>query len=416
MRAGALCGVVYLVLTSPKAEHPWAKYYAERGTARPNMADFPRRASHAPGGNRAVGQSATAPKQSSLSRELAAAVAAASASVASSASSATPFLTPVQKEQALRAEKRARRIQHAKLALAAAVALVALHFVVTRLVYRAPTQAALLAHVQALPEAVLPLFSSVRQPLQADGVVITQADQIDAQHFRYVATVTLRLRKPLYIPAVTNGTVNYRRLQEALHRARDQEMRSKLFAAGEAPDAPTLPLLLQRTHQAGEALVVRVPFIARRFGWTWRIEAPQLGLRMANRLLQGDSLERYADRPYLIFGVPATLAEIRRRTMLANDYVRAVAQEVQRHANVEAVADSSSPPPALAHLPAQPSLADLPAHESLADVPAQPAPAALSSQIAHLPARPAIDPDAPAVLMEAPAKFFSAPPRTPARR
>ena len=346
-----------------------------------------------------------------MSADLAAAVAAVRASAASAPGyTAAPFITAMQREAALRDAKRQARARFAKMAAGAILALCALHFAVTRLLYAAPAETAVLAHVQGLPEAVLPLFSTSRQPLQADGVVISQADQIDARNFRYVATVTLRLRKPLYVPAITNGTANYRRLQDALQRARDQELRFKLFDEGEAPVAPSLPILIQRTHQAGEMIVVRVPFTARRFGWQWKLAAPQVALGTPNRLLQGDSLERYANAPYLIFGTTSTLAEIRQRMKAASTYVLAIAKEVQRHSNGEAIADTAA---SLGDLPAQLSLADLPAAPSVADLPAQPA-ADDASKVA-VAARPAIDPDAPAIFVTPPVKFFAAPPRTAAR-
>lgn len=127
------------------------------------MADLPRRAPARV--NRAAVTSATGPvKQPEISSELAAAVAAVTTQTGSPASSATPFLTPVQKEMAVRVAERSRRIRYVKFALTAAAALIGVHFAVTRWLYRAPTEAAVHAHVQSLPAAVLPLFSSGRQP------------------------------------------------------------------------------------------------------------------------------------------------------------------------------------------------------------------------------------------------------------
>ena len=335
--------------------------------------------------NNAGARAVVAPqKQPEVSAELAAAIAAVTSQVAAPGCTAAPFITAMQKEAVARELKRRARFRLARLAAVAAVGLVMLHATITRFVYRAPTVDALQAHITHLPESVLPHFSTTLQPLQADGVVLTQVDQIDAEHFRYVASVTLRLRKPLYVPAVTNGTATYRRLQQALETARDQELRFNLFSSTEAPEVPMLPLLLQQSHRPGEAIVVRVPFTARRFGWQWRIEAPQLALMTANRTFDGDTLDRYAELPHLVFGSPATLADIRQRTKLANNYVIAVAKRVQRHADVEAVADVREPDPSLADRPAQAAVVDL-------------------ASLATLEARPAIDPDAPAVLMPEPA-------------
>jgi len=410
--------VIYDVLTESPTQHPWAKYYSERGISRPVVADVVRPARRAPKASSPARAAVAGP----ISSELAAAVAAVNAEVSSTPGSTTSFLSPRQREIALREAKRQARWRSVRFVAMAAAGLVCLHFAVTRFFCRAPSEDAVAAHLQSLPETLLPYFSTARQPLQADGVTITQADQIDAQHIRYVATVTLRLRKPLYVGAVTNGTAQYRRLQEAVQRAQAQESRLKLFTDTETPDAPSLPMLLQRSHQEGETVVVRVPFIARRFGWQWRLEEPQLGLRVANRVLEGDSLDRYGDAPYLIFGGPATLAEVRRRTKIANNYVLAVAKEVQRHADGEAIAETAPAHPiadraatvALADLPAQPAGAEQVLDASLADQPAQPADTS-SADLANVEARPAIDPNAPAVFLAPSLKYFSAPPRTVVR-
>lgn len=346
------------------------------------MADLPARSNRvrvkSPGARAVVADR----KAAAVSAELAAAVAAVTAQVALPGCTAAPFITAMQREAVARELKRRAMIRFARVLAIAAVVAVLLHVTVTRFVCATPSETALQTHVRRLPDAVLPLFSSARQPMQADSVVITQADQIDAKNFRYVASVTLRLRKPLYIPAVTNGTVQYRRLQQALLAARDQELRFNLFNATDAPEAPTLPLLLQQSHRAGEAIVVRVPFTARRFGWSWRIDAAQLALHVANRVLEGDSLERYAGLPHLIFGSPATLADVRQRVKLGNNYLVAVARTVQRQAGAVAVAETPAVDLALAN---------------------QPARAEMSEATVLLAARPAFDPDAPAFDPNAPA-------------
>ena len=81
--------------------------------------------------------------------------------------------------------------------------------------------------------------------------------------------------------------------------------------------------------RAGGTIVVRVRFEARRFTWAWRLEPPGLALRSVNRTLAGDSLERYEASPYLVFGAPGTMVEIRQRMKKARDYIVSVAKEVQ---------------------------------------------------------------------------------------
>lgn len=382
LRRAGRAGVLYFVLTETPAQHPWAKYYSERGLARPPVADLPTRAKRvhvkSPGARAVIADR----KAAAVSAELAAAVAAVTSHVALPGCTAAPFITAMQREAVTRELKRRALIRFARVFAISAVVAVLLHVTVTRFLCATPSETALQAHVRRLPDAVLPLFSSARQPLQADSVVITQADPIDAKNFRYVASVTLRLRKPLYIPAVTNGTVQYRRLQQALLTAREQELRFNLFNAADAPEAPTLPLLLQQSHRAGETIVVRVPFTARRFGWTWRIDAPQLALNVANRALEGDSLERYDGMAHLIFGSPATLADVRQRVKQANNYLLAVAKTVQRQSEVVAVAETPAVGLALAD---------------------QPSRAEMSEESALLASRPAFDPDAPAFDPNAPA-------------
>ncbi len=372
-------GSLYLVLTETPAQHPWAKYYAERGLARPPVADMPGQSGRARVRSAGAAARTTARKPAEISSELAAAVAAVNAQAAQPGYTAAPFITAMQREVVGREFQRRATLKFARIAGIVAVVVALLHVTVTRLIYAAPSEAALQTQVNRLPEALLPHFSTSRQPLQADGVVITQTDQIDARNFRYVASVTLRLRKPLYIGAVSNGTAQYRRLQQVLSTARDQELRFSLFSGGDAPEVPTLPLLLQQSHRVGEAIVVRVPFTARRFGWQWRIDAPQIALAIANRTFDGDSIERYAGLPHLIYGSPASLADIRRRVKAANNYVQSVAKTVQGQANVEAVAVTPV------------------ADSSLADQPALPAAIAA---LADVEALPAFDPHAPAVEVE----------------
>lgn len=78
------------------------------------------------------------------------------------------------------------------------------------------------------------------------------------------------------------------------------------------------------------------------------------------------------------------LADIRQRVKLANNYVLAVARQIQRQADVEAVADASAP------------------ESSLADRPAQSEEAAVVASLADIEARPAIGADSAAVLLSAP--------------
>jgi hypothetical protein len=394
--ATTVCGISN-VLTKPPAQHPWAKYYSERGLARPAVADFVLPSVTGRASRRKAGRAVA--KRSEMSADLAAAVAAVTMQSLAPGMSGTPFITAEQRQAVARELRRQTRVRVVKRVLAAFIGLVALHLTFTQIIFQKPSPEALAAHVQALPEAVVSYYSSLRQPLQADGVSIVQADKIGIGQMRYVASVTLRLRQPLYVPAVTNGTLQYRRVQESLQRALDQELRYNLFQSSDAPEFPSLPMLLQRSHKPGETIVVRVPFIARRYGWKWRLAAPQVPLRIADRALQGDSLAVYAETPHLLFGEPKTLADIRRRIKIANDYVVLVAKEVQKRADVVAVVDKPQFDPMLADQPAHeldPTLADQPAL-SLEDTPAQ--------VVATLETPSDFDPNAPAVFLPPPSKL-----------
>lgn len=386
-------------MTETTPQHPWAKFYTERGLTRPPLADLARRSAGKVRTNTAGARAVpTADTRPAISPELAAAIAAVTAQNTIAGSTAMPFITAWQKEAVTREMKRRSRLRLARIALAAVAGVVALHLAVTRVIYPAPTEAALQARVQPLPERVLPLVSSARQPMQIEKVAITQSDAIGTNHRRYVASVTLRLSKPLYVAAATNGTEAYRRAQEAVYRASEQRLRNNLVAGADAPKQPLLPLLLQRSHQAGEAIVVRVPIHARRFGWQWRIEEPAVALHTVNRTLEGDSLDRYAATPHLIFGGVGTLAEIRQRVKLANEYVLAVTREIQRYANVEAVAPDSAVPASAG--PIQDRVADSPAVAGLADQPAVAfLPADRARPMVPVEERPAFDPNAPAVVL-----------------
>src|SRR4051812_21936096 len=160
------------VLTDTNEKHPWARFYSERGQSRPPMAVvvMPTSAKSV----RAKGASTTKENVSAVSIELAAAVAAVTAQQPVAGATAAPFITAMQREAVAVELKRRARVRVAKFAAMAALALVALHFAVTQVFNRAPSEGALAEHVQTFRETVLALYSSQRQPLQADGVVLSQ--------------------------------------------------------------------------------------------------------------------------------------------------------------------------------------------------------------------------------------------------
>ena len=341
-------------------------------------------------------------KPTGISADLAAAVEAVTA-VPQAGATAAPFITAMQREAVERELRRMRRKRIAWVAAGVLVVLVALHFAITRVFYREPTAEALEAYGHKVTAAVVPLYSTLLQPLQPGAHAITLSERLDQKHVRYAVEVTLRLREPLYGPAITNGTTAYRQLQESLQSARAQELKLKLFAGANAPQPPELPLLIQIYHRAGESLVVRVPFEARRFGWQWRLQPPQLERRAASRTFEGSTLARYANTPYLIFGAASSRAEMRQRMTGARDYIIAVLKEVRKHADSEAVSDAAAE--ALANRPAADATTG--AGLSLANLAAFD-PDAVAVELAP------VDPNAPAIEQGAPKSNLPPDPGVPA--
>jgi hypothetical protein len=290
--------------------------------------------------------------------------------------------------------RRQARIRWGRRAIVAAVAIVALHFAVTRLFYRAPSPDVLQTYANFLAEMLLPLHSTPQQPLAAAGASVSLRDRISTNRVRYAAEIGLRLTRPLYMPSTSNGTAAYRVMQQSLHAAREKELKFKLFEDQEAPGAPEMPLLIQMVHRAGEQVIVRVPFEAERFGWRWRIEPAHLALRTASRSFEGATIERFARVPHLVFGAPGTLADMRLRTQLARAYIIAVTREIQKRADLAAI-EPPAVDPAVAHLPAADP--DAPAELPGGGDPGMAIPRIDPYAAAIDPDAPALDPNAPAV-------------------
>lgn len=392
-----------------KSQHPWSKYYAQRGATRPQLTALTpssgaRGARDAKGAGAAPAAAANR-KPSEVSAELAAAVAAATAAAPSP--TIPPFLKLVQQKQTERElQRRLIRRWSVRVAIAAGV-LMLLHLMVTRIVYRAPSDAALQQFGDALMRSLVPLHSTERQPLVPRGVGISLTDQISADRLRYSAEVSLQLAQPLYLPATSNGSTAYRQMQESLQLARELNFKLKLFGS-DVSDPPEMPLLLQVSHRAGEALTIRVPFQARRFGWTWRIEPAVLALRTTSGAFEGMILNHFAGTPHLVFGTPNAVAEMRSRIQLARSYVLAVNRAAQ--ARAEAAARQAPLGNAIAD---QAAITPAEGAGSLLNRAGGPDPAidSLPAAARNAPAIPlAADPNAPAVDPNAPAAPAPVPP------
>ena len=290
-----------------------------------------------------------------VSDELASALAALAAEYAPLPMSTAPFMSAKQKEVDAGERRRRLRERLVKLGAGLLVAVGVLYAVASTLLFRFPSDEALAAAAARTAQEVILLHTSDERPLEIDRAIPVLRESIAPNELRYYAEVTLRLRQPLYGPALTNGTVSYRMLQDSLQRAREQELKFKFFPPGAGPQPPELPQLLQLLHRAGDPLVVRVPFEAEKFGWRWRLKPAQLALRIVSGRFEGATLDHFADAPYLIFGVPETMGDIRARMQSAREFIIAITKEIQRRADVEAVAEAPlvepAPAPAAAEAP-----------------------------------------------------------------
>jgi hypothetical protein len=135
-------------------------------------------------------------------------------------------------------------------------------------------------------------------------------------------------------------------------------------------------------------VTVRVPFDARRFGWRWRLDPPEYGVRGANRTFTGLPLDRYAGTPTLIFGSPDSLTEVRDKMRLARNYITEVGKAMHYHDIAEAPALGAGADTAATAAPDAAAVAD-------PNAPARVDPNAAAQPDPNAAALP--DPNAPAV-------------------
>lgn len=280
-------------------------------------------------------------RASGVSDELASALKALAAEYAPLPLTNSPFVSVKQREAEARERRRLWRVRLGKFGAGLVVGLGLLYFLASLVLFRYPTEEALTVEVAKTAQAVVLRYTRGERPLEIAGAVPVFRQKIGARHVRYYAEVTLRLRQPLFGAGVSNGTVSYRQLQESLQWAKAQELKFNFFALTGGPTAPELPRLIQEIHHRGEPMVVRVPFEAEQFGWRWRIKPPQFTYVAVDREFSGVTLEYFDATPYLIFGLPETMPIVRERMKAAKNFITAIAKEIQRHADVEAVAEKS---------------------------------------------------------------------------
>ncbi len=250
-----------------------------------------------------------------------------------------PFVSAKQREVEAGERRRLWRVRLTRIGAGLGVGLGLLYLLVSLVFFRYPTEEALEAEVAKTAQAVVLRYTRGDRPLEIARAVPVFRQKIGARHVRYFADVTLRLRQPLYGAGVSNGTVGYRQLQESLQWARAQELKFNFFALTGGPTAPELPRLIQRIHHRGEPMVVRVPFEAEQFGWRWRFKPPQFTYVSVDREFSGATLDYLDAAPYLIFGLPETMPLVRERMKAARIFITAMTKEIQRHADVVAVAE-----------------------------------------------------------------------------
>lgn len=277
-----------------------------------------------------------------VSKELAEAIAAVTAAVPGS--TAAPFITAMQKEAIARELKRQRRRRLLRLGGWIVAMVLAVPVFVTFVINAEPAARALERHEARVAGEVLALHSSPLNPLMTSATVLKPPVRVGFGHLRYEIVVTMRLRVPLYTVAHTNGTEAYRQIQRSLEEAKARVSKLRLFKPPvRAPELPDMPLLLQLAHRMGEPVVVTVPFDARRFGWKWRLDPPEVAGRAVNRGFDGLPIEHYAGARTLVFGSPESLVEVRRLVKLARDYVTAAAKDERERAIFDNPAQEAPP-------------------------------------------------------------------------
>lgn len=193
----------------------------------------------------------------------------------------------------LKSEHDRRRIRHRSL-LVLGLGIVG-YFVVLELslaMFAAtPTDAALAAQVSQVAQQALATFSTPTVPLAVSGTAAVLEQKISRSRQLYQFTVSLRLLQPLYLPAHSNGTLEYEQLRLGLANAKS---RSKSAGQSDPGIFPVdLPQLVQRSHFAGEKTRITTTLEARRTGWWWRF-APLSGSKLVcRRPLQGTILSTF---------------------------------------------------------------------------------------------------------------------------
>lgn len=240
------------------------------------------------------------------------------------------LITAAATEQA-RVQTEARRwddlrriLRSLGLVLGVGLALAAGHELLQRLFNARPSETRLAALGAGVAAVLLDEFDSPARPLRRDAEEARLVAALDSRRADYRLVVTLRLRAALYGPADSNGAQAYLDLQGSVAEAHKRVVRERLFLDHpELAAPPQLPLLLARTHRAGERLVIELPVVARRAWWGWRLEPLTARRRISSPPFTGEILA-FQPLPHLLFGEAASRERMGELLQAARAYVLAV--------------------------------------------------------------------------------------------
>lgn len=162
-------------------------------------------------------------------------------------------------------------------------------------------------------------------PLELDSARAVLVVKPNARRASYNLLATFRLRADLYAPAASSGAQAYLQMQQSVAEARAEVVQYHLSNA-----APELPLLLARSHRAGERVTVQTALEAERFGWHWQLHAPAARPLRPDREITGGTLAAYTGTPVLRFDTPEGRQAMREKIAEGRRFVLEVKAELER--------------------------------------------------------------------------------------
>jgi hypothetical protein len=205
---------------------------------------------------------------------------------------AKPWMTNGELQLLKAGHDRRRMRRRAVLVLGlGAVALLGLLVGAQVVFFAKPTEAALSGQMVQVAQQALDTYSTPSVPLALSSTSVVLEQKLDRSRQRYQFTVSLRLLQPLYVPAHSNGTLEYDQLRIALKNARARPRDENPQDMGGFP--ADLPQLVQRSHFAGEKTRITTTLEARRSGWSWKFSPLSRSPFVCRRPLQGSILHSF---------------------------------------------------------------------------------------------------------------------------